>query len=211
MANVTYRLDSLIALNEKNQKSDNPDKMRIAELESRLAVSTQGTEVQRQQLSMLKSDHEEEKRELKIKISLQEQHIDALKEQLDHANNRAFDAEGRLGREQALSRDLSAQLNLLKYGPKTTVSGDFKPKSDQEPAKSLARTELDDLELPDLDFALPAATPVIEASTVTKATHAIASKQKYAPSNNEKKNTATKKQDWDDIDNMLEDIGAGKK
>lgn len=205
LGNVTYRLDSLVALNEKNAK-ENPDAARIKELEDRLALHTDAAVTHKAQMDIHKDSFESQISKLTVDNGVKDREIEALKEQVKVANERAFTAETRLGREQALSRDLSAQLNQLRLQSSTpppsasaTPAGSHLPVSaSASPSVSRVvltprRTELDDLSLDDLD----AFTPV---STVTKASVAVA-QGKPAP--------ATK--DWSEIDTLLGDIQGGRK
>jgi hypothetical protein len=214
--NVSYRLDSLLALNEKNAK-EAPDAERVKELEGRLNLHQDAAATHKAEVEIQKSTFQEQIAKLTIDIKLKDRELTGVREELKVAHERAFTAETRLGREQALSRDLNAQLNQLRYsgaahtaraatstGIAPVSSTSTAPKSKPAPV----RTELDDLNLDDLDFDMPEDVEQPPAndprvSTVTKATVAVAAgvtkKASAAPAKKAP-------QDWGDIDSLLDDI-----
>jgi hypothetical protein len=205
LSNVSYRLDSLLALNEKNSK-ENPDADKLKELEGRLALHLDAAQTHRAEVEIQKSAYQEKLQQAEIALKVKERELESVRAELKVAHERAFTAEGRLGREQALSRDLSQQLNLLRYGGTPS-----KPASTPKETTKSTRTELDDLNLDDLDLDIPDVDlpPIVEpVSTITMASVAVAS-----PSTT-KKSAAAKQKEWGDIDSLLDDIqatGAKKK
>lgn len=193
---MTYRLDSLIALNEKNAK-ENPDAARIKELEERMSMHSGATSAHKAEMDLQKGSFDAQLSSLTVDVGVKDREIEALKEQVKVANERAFTAETRLGREQALSRDLSSQLNQLRLQtstPPPSASATPAGTAAASPATGRAiltprRTELDDLSLDDLDAFAP-------VSTVTKASVSVAGG----------KSSAAPKKDWGEIDALLGDI-----
>lgn len=207
LSNVSYRLDSLLALNEKNAK-ENPDAERIKELEGRMALHMDASATHKAEMGLLKGDHEEQLSKVTVELKVKTRELEASQEEAKVANERAFAAESRLGREQALSRDLMAQLNQLRVeSASSSVSAansstniKLNTPISAAAAKPVARTELDDLSLDDLDFVEP-------ASTVTQA-------EVVSPKSKSKSNSSSKPKgkDWGEIDALLGDIqSVGKK
>lgn len=198
--NVSYRLDSLLALNEKNAK-ENPDAARIKELEERLSLHSEATSAHKAELDMQKDSHGSQVSKLTVDLGVKDRELEALKEQVNVANERAFTAETRLGREQGLNRDLTTQLNQLRLQASTpTHSAHATPRSAAISSPSTGRavgtprrTELDDLNLDDLDAFDP-------PSTITKASVSIA----------KPKSASQPQKDWGEIDALLGDITGGK-
>lgn len=214
LANVSHRLDSLIALNER-KGLENPDADRMRDLEGRISLHQEAAATHRAEVELQKSEYHEEISKLSLELKLARRELDVAKEEAKVAHERAFSAETRLGREQALSRDLTSQLNQLRYtGAATSARTATEPqqatsstkKAEQKPSAPV-RTELDDLDIDDLDIDIPDIdTPQLpdpRLSTVTKATVAVAgTPKKPVPSSTPKK----AQQNWDDIDSLLDDI-----
>jgi hypothetical protein len=208
LSNVSYRLDSLIALNEKNSK-EAPDAERVKDLEGRLALHQDAAATHRAEVELAKATYKDQVTQLTLDIKLKDRELETVREELKVAHERAFTAETRLGREQALSRDLSSQLNQLRY---SGAAGSAKPPSGTTAIQpsSATRTELDDLDidLGDLDFSIdstpaPSSSNDGRVSTVTKATVAVAGTPKRNPPAASPKKA---QQNWDDIDSLLDDI-----
>lgn len=208
-------------MNEKNAK-DNPDSNRLKELEDRLALHQDAAQTHKAQVAMQRDDYTDKIRKLELELSLKEREIQSLKEELSVSHERAFNAEGRLGREQALSRDLSSQLNQLRYGTggkreatgTSTAQAKAAPITQQESAAM--RTELDDLSLDDLslDLDLPDHTTTATVAVApAKTTSATSAPPKASPARPKGAAPKKPKPAWDDIDAMLDDIQStsGKK
>ena len=221
--NVSYRLDSLIALNEKNAK-ESPDAEKLKDLEGRVALHQDAAATHRAEVDIQKAEYEQRLRTMALDLKVKERELEALREELKVAHERAFEAETRLGREQALSRDLSAQLNQLRYhgAAATARSATSEPSSATAPAKTTTksatakvRTELDDLDL-DLDIPDIPDIPdlVLPPSTVTKATSSVAPANPAHPKvtvataavKKQAVQPARTQKDWGDIDDLLDDI-----
>lgn len=219
--NVSYRLDSLIALNEKNSK-ESPDAEKLKDLEGRLALHQDAAATHKAEVDIQKTEFEDRVAKLALELKLKERELEAQREELKVAHERAFTAETRLGREQALSRELSSQLNQLRYngaaGAAHSATEHAAATAKPTPAAKAVtaakvRTELDDLDL-DLDIDIP--DVVLPPSTVTKASSSVAPSVNHHSSHNGHTSVATatvkhqpaqrQQQNWGDIDDLLDDI-----
>lgn len=168
----------------------------------------------RAEVDIQKSEYEERIAKLALELKLKDRELESQREELKVAHERAFTAETRLGREQALSRELSSQLNQLRYNGAAnsahaaveTHSTHPKPAAAKTTAPAKVRTELDDLDL-DLDLDIP--DVVLPPSTVTKASASVASHNHHHQPHQHHTasvNHQQAQQNWGDIDDLLDDI-----
>lgn len=125
-----------ISVADKRGNASVDDKAKVEELEARISALHEGLTLQRR-------DHEDKVRELRQQIQNEqlntrvvEQKVKDMQEQVNLANERAFDAEARLGRMQKAHATLVAERNRSQFS--TTAAATAKAAAaDTELAKDL--------------------------------------------------------------------------
>jgi chromosome segregation ATPase len=111
-----------ISVADKRGNASVDDKSRAEELEARIASLHEGLQLQRR-------DYEDKMKELRqqiqneqLNVRVAEQKIKDMQEQVNLANERAFDAESRLGRMQKAHSSLVADRNRSQYSTKAAAT-----------------------------------------------------------------------------------------
>eukprot|EP01122_Echinamoeba_exundans_P014755 TRINITY_DN6742_c0_g1_i1.p1 TRINITY_DN6742_c0_g1~~TRINITY_DN6742_c0_g1_i1.p1 ORF type:complete len:316 (-),score=99.78 TRINITY_DN6742_c0_g1_i1:19-966(-) len=148
---VTKTLESMISVADKRGNASVDDKSRAEELETRIASLHEGLQLQ-------KRDYEDKLKELRqqvqneqLNVRVAEQKIRDLQEQLNLANERAFEAESRLGRMQKAHATLVADRNRSQYSAKAAATAKAAA-NDEALAKDLEEIDMLGSELLNVDM-----------------------------------------------------------